>query len=222
VSRSLRTVRRGLFSCSTERHRAFGHNTFDGPTQSKNRDEAHGVKKRNRLLRASGVRPAAPGRPRKGLKPVPASLRRRRDVARWNCSWGLATGLIGGTGNSRRRRCSTISNRHASGASPEKHAGRCPEFSGHPIQTFPRAWFSTERGPRPDLSARMPRQRQAARNRSALGLAMLSGQPHHPHLAMKLWLAQRFGRTGRTLSSTPAHAAGKAVESLEHAVRRPR
>ena len=36
---------------------------------------------------------------------------------------------------------------------------------------------------------------------------------------MKLWLAQRFGRTGRTLSSTPAHAAGKAVELLEHSVR---
>jgi hypothetical protein len=36
---------------------------------------------------------------------------------------------------------------------------------------------------------------------------------------MKLWLAQRFGGAGRTLSSAPAHAAGKAMESLEHLVR---
>jgi hypothetical protein len=38
-------------------------------------------------------------------------------------------------------------------------------------------------------------------------------------LGMKLWLAQRFGGAGRTLSSAPAHAAGKAMESLEHLVR---
>jgi len=36
---------------------------------------------------------------------------------------------------------------------------------------------------------------------------------------MKLWLAQRFGGAGRTLSSAPAHTAGKAMESLEHLVR---
>jgi TRAP-type uncharacterized transport system substrate-binding protein len=36
---------------------------------------------------------------------------------------------------------------------------------------------------------------------------------------MKLWLAQRFGGAGRTLPSAPAHAAGKAMESLEHLVR---
>lgn len=36
---------------------------------------------------------------------------------------------------------------------------------------------------------------------------------------MKLWLAQRFGGAGRTLSSAPAQAAGKAMESLEHLVR---
>jgi hypothetical protein len=47
---------------------------------------------------------------------------------------------------------------------------------------------------------------------------MLAGQTHRLPLAMKLWLAQRFGRAG-PLSSTPAHAAGKAIESLEHAVR---
>jgi hypothetical protein len=46
---------------------------------------------------------------------------------------------------------------------------------------------------------------------------MFAGQAHH--LAMKLWLAQRFGRTGKTLPSTPARAAAKAVGSLEHAVR---
>jgi TRAP-type uncharacterized transport system substrate-binding protein len=38
-------------------------------------------------------------------------------------------------------------------------------------------------------------------------------------LAMKLWLAQRLGGAGGTLPSAPAHAAGKAMESLEHLVR---
>ncbi len=46
---------------------------------------------------------------------------------------------------------------------------------------------------------------------------MLGG--HSAALAMKLWLAQRFGGAGRTLPSAPAHAAGKALESLEHLVR---
>ena len=48
---------------------------------------------------------------------------------------------------------------------------------------------------------------------------MLGGPTHAASLAMKLWLAQRFGGAGRTLSSAPAHAAGKAMESLEHLVR---
>jgi TRAP-type uncharacterized transport system substrate-binding protein len=36
---------------------------------------------------------------------------------------------------------------------------------------------------------------------------------------MKLWLAQRFGGAGKTLSSAPANAAGQAVVSLEHMLR---
>ena len=43
---------------------------------------------------------------------------------------------------------------------------------------------------------------------------MLGGPTHAASLAMKLWLAQRFGGAGRTLSSAPARAAGKAMESL--------
>src|SRR5437660_154193 len=46
---------------------------------------------------------------------------------------------------------------------------------------------------------------------------MLGG--HSAALAMKLWLAQRFGGAGRTIPSAPAHAAGKAMGSLEHLVR---
>ena len=48
---------------------------------------------------------------------------------------------------------------------------------------------------------------------------MLGGPTRAASLAMKLWLAQRFGGAGRTLSSAPAHAAGKAMEPLEHLVR---
>ncbi len=48
---------------------------------------------------------------------------------------------------------------------------------------------------------------------------MLGGPTHAASLGMKLWLAQRFGGAGRTLSSAPAHAAGKAMELLEHLVR---
>src|SRR4029077_9521007 len=48
---------------------------------------------------------------------------------------------------------------------------------------------------------------------------MLGGPTHVAALARKLWLAQLFGGAGRTLSSAPAHAAGKAMESLEHLVR---
>ena len=48
---------------------------------------------------------------------------------------------------------------------------------------------------------------------------MLGGPTHAASLAMKLWLAQRFGGAGRTLSSAPARAAGKAMGSLEHLVR---
>jgi TRAP-type uncharacterized transport system substrate-binding protein len=46
---------------------------------------------------------------------------------------------------------------------------------------------------------------------------MLGG--HSAALAMKLWLAQRLGGAGRTIPSAPAHAAGKAMESIEHLVR---
>jgi hypothetical protein len=42
---------------------------------------------------------------------------------------------------------------------------------------------------------------------------------HSAVLAMKLWLAQRFGGAGKTLSSAPANAAGQAVVSLEHMLR---
>jgi hypothetical protein len=48
---------------------------------------------------------------------------------------------------------------------------------------------------------------------------MLGGPTHAASLGMKLWLVQRFGGAGRTLSSAPAHAADKAMESLEHLVR---
>src|SRR5208282_4901014 len=49
------------------------------------------------------------------------------------------------------------------------------------------------------------------------------GLPHRPPLAMRLWLAQRFGRADRTGSSSAAtgRSSGKAmsIESLEHMVR---
>ncbi len=52
---------------------------------------------------------------------------------------------------------------------------------------------------------------------------MPAGLPRRPPLAMKLWLAQRFGLAGGTGSSsaTPGHASGKAmsIESLENIVR---
>lgn len=44
--------------------------------------------------------------------------------------------------------------------------------------------------------------------------------PHRPPLAMRLWLAQRFGLTGKiTSSAVPGHALSKNIESLEHAAR---
>jgi len=44
--------------------------------------------------------------------------------------------------------------------------------------------------------------------------------PHRPHLAKRLWLAQRFGRAGGPPEAT-GHALGRAmsIESLEHMVR---
>ncbi len=52
---------------------------------------------------------------------------------------------------------------------------------------------------------------------------MIAGSARRPALAMRLWLAQRFGRTGKTLSSAsaPGVAAGKGarIELLEHLVR---
>jgi TRAP-type uncharacterized transport system substrate-binding protein len=44
--------------------------------------------------------------------------------------------------------------------------------------------------------------------------------PRRPPLAMRLWLAQRFGLAGKTASSAVAgHTLSKNIESLEHAVR---
>ena len=47
---------------------------------------------------------------------------------------------------------------------------------------------------------------------------MLVGH-HSAVLAMKLWLAQRFGGAGTKLSSAPAHATGQAMVSVEHVLR---
>jgi TRAP-type uncharacterized transport system substrate-binding protein len=50
---------------------------------------------------------------------------------------------------------------------------------------------------------------------------MPPGLPYRPPLAMKLWLARRFGRGGSTLSAAPSHSLGRAmsIESLEHMMR---
>ena len=52
-------------------------------------------------------------------------------------------------------------------------------------------------------------------------MSMPPGLPHHPPLAMKLWLAQRFGLVGKTSSAMPGHASGNtmSIEPLEHIVR---